>query len=97
MAAHRCGRPSGSPAGRGLDIGANRDWHILALSGAGIFFIVLGLAALGLPAGQEGELIWRLDPDHAVHLMDILGAFSATLGVLLTWLGSMLWQRRMKS
>ncbi|MEA3396280.1 MAG: hypothetical protein U9R05_02330 [Chloroflexota bacterium] len=97
MVAHRRGRPPSSPAGGGLGIDGSRDWHILALSGAGIFFIVLGLAALGLPAGQEGELIWRLSPDHAVHLMDVLGAFSATLGVILTWLGSMLWQRRMKS
>ena len=97
MVTHRRGRPPGSPAGGGLGIDGSRDWHILALSGAGIFFIVLGLAALGLPADKEGELIWHLGLDHAVHLMDALGAFSATLGVLLTWLGSMLWQRRMKS
>lgn len=81
---------------RRIEIADSSDWKIVALSGAGIAFILLGLTVLALPASQEGDLVITLTPEHALHIMDIAGAFLAGLGVVLTWLGGMLWQRQMK-
>jgi hypothetical protein len=68
---------------------------VLALSGAGIFFILFGLLALGLPASREGALLWELNAEHALSVVDAVGAFAASLGVALTWLSGMFWQRQM--
>jgi drug/metabolite transporter (DMT)-like permease len=74
-----------------------RDWRVLALSVAGIFFIMLGLVILALPSDQEGDILWQLDPEHAVRWMDMAGAFLTGLGVMLTWVGGLLWQRQMRA
>lgn len=70
---------------------------MLALSGAGTIFILLGLILLALPSTYEGVVIWRLRAEHTLRLMDLAGMFSAGIGVALTWLGGMLWQRQMES
>ncbi len=74
-----------------------KDWRIIALSGAGTLFILLGLVALALPAAQEGEMLWEITPDHSVRHMDVLGVFMAVLGVTLTWIGGLLWRQQMKA
>ncbi len=69
------------------------DWRVLALSLAGLLFILLGLAVLLVPASQEGTLLLYLDPNHALHWLDVAGVLVAGLGVVLAWLGGMLWQK----
>lgn len=68
---------------------------VVALSAAGILFIILGLLALALPTSQEGMHVWQLDPQHAVYLMDVAGSFAIGLGLILTWLGGKLWNRHL--
>lgn len=91
------GGPSRSSARRGVSRAIDKDWRVQALSIAGIFFIMLGLAALALPASQEGEVLWVITPEHSLRMMDALGSFAAGLGVLLTWLGGLLWRQRMEA
>jgi hypothetical protein len=63
----------------------------MALSGAGVIFILLGLLTLALPTAQEGAQLWQLDSGHAIYLMDLAGLFALGMGVVLTWLGGKLW------
>ncbi len=82
---------------RGLRARFHSDWTVLALSVAGIGFMLLGLIAFALPAAYEGELLLLLNPSHSLHIMDVAGGFALGLGIVLTWLGGMLWQRQMRS
>lgn len=97
MVEHIVRRPAGTTALSRLTHYTGKDWSVLAISGAGSFFILLGLIALALPSAYEGILIYRLGPDHALRLMDVAGMFGTGIGVILSWLGGMLWQRQMKS
>jgi len=63
----------------------------MALSSAGVTFILLGLLALALPTAYEGAQLWQFDSGHAIYLMDLAGAFALGMGVVLTWLGGKLW------
>ncbi|MCJ7548274.1 MAG: hypothetical protein MUQ30_01155 [Anaerolineae bacterium] len=71
------------------------NWLVVALSAAGVIFILLGLLALALPTSQEGIHVWQLDSQHAIYLMDVAGSFAIGLGVVLTWLGGKLWNRQL--
>lgn len=71
------------------------NWLVVALSAAGIIFILLGLLALALPTSQEGMHVWQLDSRHAIYLMDVAGSFAIGLGLVLTWLGGKLWNRQL--
>ncbi len=66
---------------------------VIALSLAGILFILTGLVALAVPTIYEGAILWRLDGEHTLSLMDIIGLFTTAMGVILTWLGGVLWTR----
>ncbi|MGC9468300.1 MAG: hypothetical protein ACP5HS_06905 [Anaerolineae bacterium] len=70
---------------------------VVAVSSAGVLFILLGLLALALPPSQEGVELWQLGPLHAIYLMDAAGAFALGLGVALTWVGGKLWNRQLLS
>jgi len=74
----------------------SKDWRVVALSVAGICFIALGLVIFALPADQEGDILLHLGPEHAFRTMDLAATFTTGLGVALTWLGGMLWQRQIK-
>ena len=95
MAGNSGRRAASSSSHGGVADLADQDWGIIGLSVAGIFFILLGLVSLALPDGQEGVMLWQLDPDHALRLMDSVGVFAMVLGVSLTWLGGMFWRRQM--
>jgi len=97
MVEHINRRPAGAAAFPRLTRYTGKDWYVLALSGAGSFFILLGLIALALPSAYEGLLIYRLGPGHAIRLMDVAGMFSTGIGVMASWLSGMLWQRQMRS
>jgi len=71
------------------------NWLVVALSAAGVIFILLGLLALALPTSQEGMHVWQLDSQHAIYLMDVAGSFAIGLGLVLTWLGGKLWNRQL--
>ncbi len=89
---HYVGRGFAGPAaGRELRSPTSYNWPVMALSGAGVAFIFLGLLTLALPPALEGARIWQLDSDHAVYLMDLAGAFAIGMGVVLTWLSGKLW------
>lgn len=76
--------------------GFKQGWLVMMLSGAGVFFILMGLVALAVPTTYEGIYIWQLDSDHTFHLMDAVGAFALAIGVVLTWLGGVLWKVQMR-
>jgi len=90
-------RAASSTARRKLKVSTQTDWRVLALSVAGVFFILLGLIAFSLPNDQEGDLLLPLSTAHAVHLMDFAGLFTAGMGVMLTWLGGRVWKRQLRS
>jgi len=69
---------------------------VIALSAAGVLFILLGLLALALPTPQEGAHIWQLDNAHSFYLMDVAGMFTLGLGVLLSWLGGKFWSWQLR-
>jgi len=73
-----------------------QNWLVIALSGAGVLFILLGLMALALPDTYEGFSIWQLRSGFTLHLMDVLGGFALILGVILNWLGGALWKSQMR-
>ncbi len=66
---------------------------VITLSLAGILFILTGLIALAIPTAYEGAVLWRLDGEHTLSLMDVIGLFTVAMGVSLTWLGGILWTR----
>ncbi len=72
-----------------------RNALVVALSAAGVVFILLGMLALALPTAQEGLHIYQLDSAHAFYLMDLAGVFTLALGVMLTWLGGQFWSRQL--
>jgi hypothetical protein len=71
------------------------NWTVVVLSAAGVIFILLGLLGLAIPTSQEGMHVWQLDSRHDVYLMDVAGSFAIGLGLVLTWLGGKLWNRRL--
>ena len=73
------------------------NWLVIALSGAGVGFILLGLLALALPTAQEGMRIVQIDKEHTLYLLDIAGGFVIMFGLLLTWLGGQLWSRQLRA
>ncbi len=90
------GRFTGAASGRELEILPEYNWSVLGLSGAGVFFILLGLTALALPTAHEGVHLWQLDSGHAFYLMDVAGSFALGFGIVLTWLGGQLWKRHVR-
>lgn len=88
---------AGSTPRRGLRARFQDDLAVPALSAAGVCFILLGLIAFALPAAYEGELLMMVTPNHSLHTMDVAGGFAVALGIVLTWLGGMLWQRQMRA
>jgi cytochrome c biogenesis protein CcdA len=74
-----------------------RNWPVIAISSAGVIFILLGLLALAMPPAQEGVQLWQLDHQHAVYQMDVAGSFVLGLGIALTWLSGKLWNRQQLS
>lgn len=89
-------RFAGSPTGELIPISRGNKL-VIALSGAGVVFILLGLFVLALPAAQEGIHLWQLDSTHAIYQMDVAGAFVLSLGIMLTWLGSSFWKLQMRT
>ncbi|HQE92618.1 MAG TPA: hypothetical protein PLH19_11840 [Anaerolineae bacterium] len=75
---------------------SQHNWLILALSGAGVILILLGLVALALPETQEGVYVFQLNSQHSFRLMDVVGVFVLGLGVILNWLGGTLWKYQMR-
>ncbi len=75
---------------------SKHNWLVLALSGAGVIFILLGLMALALPDTYEGFYVLQLDSQHSFHLMDVVGVFALGMGVILNWLGGALWKYQMR-
>ncbi len=69
---------------------------VIALSAAGVLFILLGLIALALPTPQEGMLVLQLDGDHTLYSMDVAGTFAIGLGMILTWLSGKCWTRQLR-
>lgn len=96
MAGNSNNGASGSASRGRLRSRFHGDFTVPALSAAGIGFILLGLVAFALPADYEGELLMMLTPNHSLHVMDVAGAFAVGLGIVLTWLGGMVWQRQMR-
>ena len=77
-------------------IAGKQHWLVIALSGAGVLFILLGLMALALPDTYEGAYVWQLNSEHTFYLMDVVGVFVLALGVILNWLGGALWKSQMR-
>jgi cytochrome c biogenesis protein CcdA len=74
--------------------GGKHSLLVIAISAAGVLFILLGLTGLALPQAKEGVRLWQLDTQHAVHLMDLVGTFALGIGLALTWLGGKYWNHQ---
>lgn len=76
---------------------ANPHGLVVALSAAGLIFILLGFLALALPPSQEGVHVWQIDALHAIYLMDVAGVFALGMGLALAWLSGKLWNHHLMS
>lgn len=85
---------AGSAASGKLTALPQQEWAVIALNGAGVLFILLGLLALALPAAQEGAQLWQISHQHALYLMDVAGGFAVGMGLMLTWLGGQFWKQQ---
>ncbi len=88
--------PAGTAA-QGIGKRSLVPWQVYLFSGAGLVSILTGLAALALPAGQEGALVWQLSPQQAIYWMDVAGFLTSLLGVVATWMGARLWRRSLSA
>jgi drug/metabolite transporter (DMT)-like permease len=71
------------------------QWRVILLAALAVLLLLGGLSALILPAPQEGMELYRLDEQHGVRALDILGAVLLVLGCAVAWSAGALWQRRM--
>ena len=70
------------------------DWSTRLLTLLALLTTVIGLVVLGLPDTMEGEELVRLDATHSFRRADMIGAGLVGVGVLLTWVTVLAWQRR---
>jgi hypothetical protein len=56
--------------------------------------LVLALLALAVPDAYEGPVVVGLDAQHAIRLLDAVGAMLIVGALALTWGVGLTWQRR---
>ncbi len=69
-------------------------WRVIVMAALALLLLSAGLFALILPDSYEGPELYRLDEQHAVRALDVLGAVLLGLGCALAWGAGALWQRR---
>ena len=72
-----------------------RQWRVIVLALLAVLLLVAGLVMLILPDPYEGDVLYQLDPQHAIRVLDVLGAGLAAIGCVVAWLAGVVWQRQM--
>ncbi len=71
------------------------QWQVILLAALAVVMLLAGLVVSLLPDSQEGPILYRLDGQHAISAIDLLGAVLLIVGSILSWSAGLLWQRRM--
>jgi drug/metabolite transporter (DMT)-like permease len=71
------------------------QWRVILLAALAVLLLLGGLVVLVLPDLYEGSTLYRLDEQHAVRTLDVLGMALLTLGCVAAWGAGIIWQRRM--
>jgi drug/metabolite transporter (DMT)-like permease len=69
-------------------------WYVIVLAALALLLLTAGLLALILPEDYEGQEIYRIDPMHALRLLDVLGGVLLIAGSGAAWAAGVLWQRK---
>ena len=72
-----------------------RQWRVILLAALALLLLAGGLAALILPGPYEGVVLYDLDEQHSIRVLDGLGLLLLVLGSLMAWAAGVVWQRRM--
>jgi hypothetical protein len=56
--------------------------------------LILALFALAVPDAYEGPVVLALNAQHAIRLLDAIGALLITGALIITWTVGLTWQRR---
>jgi drug/metabolite transporter (DMT)-like permease len=70
------------------------QWRVIFLAVLAVILQLLGLLALALPDVYEGPVLYRLNEQHAICVLDGLGGALLVVGCLIAWGAGALWQRR---
>jgi drug/metabolite transporter (DMT)-like permease len=71
------------------------QWRVILLAALAVLLLLGGLVALTLPDLYEGNVLYRLDEQHTVRTLDVLGVALLALGCVAAWGAGVMWQRRM--
>jgi drug/metabolite transporter (DMT)-like permease len=71
------------------------QWRVILLAALAVLLLLAGLAALILPDAYEGRVLYRLDEEHTIRTLDVLGMVLLALGCAVAWGAGVVWQRRM--
>jgi drug/metabolite transporter (DMT)-like permease len=72
-----------------------RQWRVIVLALLAVLLLMAGLVLLILPVPYEGAVLHQIDPQHTIHVLDVLGGGLLAMGCAVAWLAGILWQRRM--
>jgi drug/metabolite transporter (DMT)-like permease len=71
------------------------QWRVILLAALAVLLLLGGLVALVLPDLYEGNALYRLDEQHTIRALDLLGVALLALGCAAAWGAGIIWQRRM--
>jgi drug/metabolite transporter (DMT)-like permease len=71
------------------------QWRVILLALLAVLLLVAGLVMLILPDPYEGAVLYQLDPQRTIRVLDVLGGGLVAMGCVVAWLAGVVWQRRM--
>jgi hypothetical protein len=74
-----------------------RQWRVILLAVLALLLLVGGLTALILPSPYEGAVLYELDEEHSVRVLDAVGVLLLALGSISAWGAGAVWQRHVRA
>jgi hypothetical protein len=71
------------------------QWRVILLAALAVLLLVGGLVALILPDPYEGAVLYELDAQHALRILDGIALGLLVLGCAVAWSAGIVWHRRM--
>jgi hypothetical protein len=70
------------------------QWRVILLAALALLLLVAGLVALILPDPYEGDVLYKLDEQHAFRVLDGIALGLLVLGCAVAWIAGIVWHRR---
>jgi hypothetical protein len=71
------------------------QWRVILLAALAVLLLVAGMVALILPDPYEGRVLYELDAQHTLRLLDGIALGLLVLGCVVAWIAGIVWHRRM--